>query len=98
MLEYGLGKLPDLGWQGRVAVGGGVGLAVVGEPVEHGDQGLGGGLAGLAGVDQDLAVSADGIAGGAGLVDDREVGRGDGGFLRSVGGDGLGDLGLTCDR
>ena len=83
------GELPDLGWQGHVAVGGGVGLAVVGEPVEHSDQRLPGGLAGLAGVDQRPAVPADGVAAGAGLVDDGEAGRGDAGFLGG-GGDGLG--------
>ena len=38
LLEHGLGELPDLGWQGYVEVRGGVGLAGVGEPVEHVDQ------------------------------------------------------------
>jgi hypothetical protein len=46
----------------------------VGEPVEHGDQGLAGGLVVLAGVDQRPAVPADRVAGGAGLVDDGEIG------------------------
>ena len=84
------GELPDLGWQGHVEVHGCVGLAVVGEPVEHGDQGLPGGLVLLAGVHERPAISADGVAAGAGLVDDGEVGRGDAGFLGSGGGDGLG--------
>ena len=35
LLEHGAGELPDLGWQGHVAVGGGVGLAVVGEPLQR---------------------------------------------------------------
>jgi len=61
-------------WAGYVAVGGGVGLAVVGEPVEHGDQGLAGRLDLLAGVDKRPAVPADRVAGGAGLVDDGEIG------------------------
>src|SRR5487761_337900 len=88
--EHGGGELLDGGGQGDVEVGGGVALAVVGEPVEHGDQGLPGGLAGLAGVDERPAVAADGVAAGAGLVDDGEVGGGDGGFLGGGGGDGLG--------
>jgi len=90
LLEHGPGELPDLGWEGYVAVGGGEGLAVVGEPVEHGDQGLAGGLVVLAGVNQRPAVPADRVAGGAGLVDDGEVGGGDIGFLGGIGGDGLG--------
>jgi hypothetical protein len=40
LVEHGEGELPDLRWQGHVAVGGGVGLAVVGKPVQHGGQGL----------------------------------------------------------
>ena len=67
LLEHGAGELPDLGWQGHVAVRGGVGLAVVGEPVQHGDQGLPAGLVWLPGVDQRPAVPADGVAAGAGL-------------------------------
>jgi conjugative relaxase-like TrwC/TraI family protein len=103
LLEHGAGELLDLGWQGHVAVGGGVGLAVVGEPVEHGDQGQPGGLAGLAGVDQRPAVPADRVAVSAGLVDDGEIGRGDGGLLGGVGGDGPGGRedvvpGLVADR
>ena len=44
LLEHGPGELLDLGREGDVVVGGGGGLAVVGEPVEHGDPGLAGGL------------------------------------------------------
>src|SRR4029077_11850269 len=87
--EHGSGELPDLGGEGYVAVGGGVGLGVVGEPVEHGDQGLAGRLDLLAGVDRRPAVPADRVAGGAGLVDDGEIGGGDVEFLGGVGGDGL---------
>src|SRR5204862_8212216 len=55
------------------------------------------------GVDECPAVAADWVAVGAGLVDDREVGRGDVGFLRGGGGDGLGGRdevvsGLVADR
>src|SRR5271166_5189721 len=92
-LERGAGELLDLGWQGHVAVRGGVGLSGVGEPVEHGDQDLPAGLVRLAGVDQRPAVPADRVAGGAGLVDDGEAGRGDAGFPGGVGGDGLGRWG-----
>ena len=93
LLEHGVGELLDLGWEGDVAEGGGVGLAGVGEPVEHGDQFLPGGLVGLVGVDEGPAVAGDGVAAGAGLVDDREVSRGDVGFLGGGGGDGLAGLG-----
>ena len=65
LLEHGPGELLDLGWERNVAVGGGGSLAVVSEPVEHGDQGLAGGQGFLAGVDQRPAVSADRVAGGA---------------------------------
>jgi hypothetical protein len=38
LLEHGVGELLDWGWQGDIPIRGGVGLAAVGEPVEHGDQ------------------------------------------------------------
>ena len=46
MLEHGAGELLDLGRQWRVAVPRRGCLAVVGEPVEHGELGLAGVLAG----------------------------------------------------
>jgi hypothetical protein len=63
LLEGGAGELADLGRQWDVTVGGGVGLAVVGEPVEHGDQSLTGGQAVLAGLPAASAatVRADGV-------------------------------------
>jgi hypothetical protein len=48
------------GWQRDVA-GGGVGLPGVGEPVQEADEGLPGGLAGLASIDECPAVPADGV-------------------------------------
>jgi hypothetical protein len=66
LLEHGVGELLDSGWQGDVAEGGGVGLAVVGEPVQEIDQCLPGGLAGLVGVQERPAVAGDGVAGGTG--------------------------------
>jgi hypothetical protein len=74
------GELPNLWWQGDIAVRGGVGLAAAGEPVQHGDELLPCGLVWLVGVDERPAVAGDGIAVGSGLVDDRKVGRGDVGF------------------
>jgi hypothetical protein len=70
-----MGEGPDAGWGGDIAVRGGVGLAVVGEPVQHADEFLPGGLVLLAGVNERPAVAADGVAVGPGLVDDGEVGR-----------------------
>jgi len=90
LLEHGPGELLDLRWEGHVAVGGGVGLTVMGEPVQYGNQRLAAGLAGLTGVDQCPAVAADRVTAGAGLVDDGEVGRRDVGLLGGVGGNGLG--------
>ena len=90
LLECGAGELLDSGGEGHVAGGGDVGLSVVGEPVQQADQRVPGGLVWLAGVEECPAVSADGVAAGAGLVDDGEVGRGDVGFLGGGGGDGLG--------
>jgi hypothetical protein len=77
----------DGGGQGNVAEGGGVSLAGGGEPAQERYQGLPGGLAGLAGVDQHPAVAADRVGGGAGSVDrDLDGGAAGGGQVGGLAG------------
>src|SRR5450755_4583972 len=103
LLEHDAGELLDLRWEGHVAVRGGEGLAVMGEPAQHADQALAGGLGWLAGVDKRPAVSADGVAAGPKLVNNGEVGRRDVGFCGGGGGNGMDGrddvlAGLVADR